>query len=318
MTRFLLQRVIGMTFVLLLVTVGTFVLIHLAPGGPSVMINPDLSREDMLRIQRNLGLDQPLHVQYWRWLGTLARGDLGFSLNFGTRVSSLIGDRLPNTLWLGTLAFVFSTVVGLTLGVLSAVRPRSGLDLMVTTTALLGLSLPPFWFGLLLILFFSVFLQILPSSGMYPTDGGRGLLAIARHFVMPVLVLGLLNLAEITRYTRSAMLEVLRSDYIRTARAKGLGAGRVIAAHALRNSLLPVLTILGIILPRLLGGAVVTESVFGWPGIGRLAVQAAKTRDYPLVMGLTLVAAVMVVVINLLVDLLYAVVDPRVRREGTL
>jgi peptide/nickel transport system permease protein len=305
-----------MAVVLFLVTVGTFVLIHLAPGGPSVMINPDLSREDMLRIQRNLGLDQPLHVQYWRWLSSLLRGDLGFSLNFGTRVSAMIGDRLPNTLWLGLLAFAVSTLAGVTLGVFSALRPRSGLDLTVTTAAFLGLSLPPFWFGLLLILFFSVFLQVLPSSGMYPTDGGQGLLAMSRHFVMPVLVLGLLNLAEITRYTRSAMLDALGSDYIRTAWAKGLNPGRVIAGHALRNSLLPVLTILGIVLPRLLGGAVVTESVFGWPGIGRLAVQAAKTRDYPLVMGLTLVAAVIVVVTNLVVDLLYAVVDPRVRREG--
>ena len=316
MTRFLAARVTGMLVVLFLVTVGTFLLIHLAPGGPSVMINPDLSREDMLRIQRNLGLDQPLHVQYVRWLNTLLRGDLGFSLNFGARVSSLIWDRLPNTVYLGVVAFLFSTALGISLGVLSAVRPRSPLDYSVTTAAFMGLSVPPFWFGLLLILVFSVFLQALPSSGMFPTDGTRGILAVARHFVMPVLVLGLLNLAEITRYTRSAMLEALGSDYIRTARAKGLNPVRIVVAHALKNSLLPVLTILGVVLPRLLGGAVVTESVFGWPGIGRLAVQAAQTRDYPLVMGLTLVAAVMVVSINLVVDLLYAVVDPRVRREG--
>jgi peptide/nickel transport system permease protein len=315
-SRVLAARTTGTLVVLFLVTVGTFVLIHLAPGGPSVMINPDLSREDMLRIQRNLGLDQPLHVQYARWLGTLLRGDLGFSLNFGTRVSALIRDRLPNTLALGLVAFLFSTLVGVSLGVLSALRPRSPLDHSVTTAAFLGLSLPPFWFGLLLILLFSVFLQLLPSSGMYPSDGTRGAVAVAKHFVMPVLVLGLLNLAEITRYTRAAMLEALGSDYIRTARAKGLSPGRIVVAHALKNSLLPVLTILGIVLPRLLGGAVVTESVFGWPGIGRLAVQAAQTRDYPLVMGLTLIAAVLVVSVNLLVDLLYAAVDPRVRREG--
>jgi peptide/nickel transport system permease protein len=305
-----------MLVVLALVSVGTFALIHLAPGGPSVMVNPDLSREDMARIERNLGLDHPLHVQYLRWLGTLLRGDLGFSLNFGTRVSSLIRDRLPNTVYLGVAAFLFSTAVGVALGVLSALRPHSALDHAVTTAAFVGLSLPPFWFGLLLILVFSVFLQALPSSGMFPSDGTRGLLAVARHFVMPVLVLGILNLAEITRYTRSAMLEALGSEYIRTARAKGLGPARIVLAHALRNSLLPVLTVLGILLPRLLGGAVVTETVFGWPGIGRLAVQAAQTRDYPLVMGLTLVAAVLVVATNLVVDLLYAVVDPRVRREG--
>jgi peptide/nickel transport system permease protein len=316
MTRFLTARAAGMLVVLFLVSVGTFLLIHLAPGGPSVMINPDLSGEDMLRIQRNLGLDQPLHVQYARWLGTLLRGDLGFSLNFGTRVSALIRDRLPNTLALGVAAFLFSTLMGVSLGVLSALRPRSPLDQAVTIASFMGLSLPPFWFGLLLILLFSVFLQALPSSGMYPSDGTRGVLAVARHFVMPVLVLGLLNLAEITRYTRAAMLEALGSDYIRTAQAKGLAPARIVASHALKNSLLPVLTILGVVLPRLLGGAVVTESVFGWPGIGRLAVQAAQTRDYPLVMGLTLVAAVLVVTINLLVDVLYAAVDPRVRREA--
>jgi peptide/nickel transport system permease protein len=315
-TRFLAARLAGGLVVLFLVTVGTFLLIHLAPGGPSVMVNPDLSREDMLRIQRNLGLDQPLHVQYGRWLATLLRGDLGFSLNFGTRVSALIGDRLPNTVYLGLAAFLLSTALGVSLGVASALRPRSALDHSVTTAAFLGLSLPPFWFGLLLILVFAVFLQVLPSSGMFPSDGRRGLLAVAPHFVMPVLVLGLLNLAEITRYTRSAMREALGSDYIRTARAKGLAPGRVVLAHALRNSLLPVLTVLGIVLPRLLGGAVVTESVFGWPGIGRLAVQAAQTRDYPLVMGLTLVAAVLVVALNLVVDLLYALVDPRVRHES--
>jgi len=211
-TRFLAARVTGMLVVLFLVTVGTFLLIHLAPGGPSVMINPDLSREDMLRIQRNLGLDQPLHVQYVRWLNTLLRGDLGFSLNFGARVSSLIWDRLPNTVYLGVVAFLFSTALGISLGVLSAVRPRSPLDYSVTTAAFMGLSVPPFWFGLLLILVFSVSLQALPSSGMFPTDGTRGILAVARHFVMPVLVLGLLNLAEITRYTRSAMLEALGSS----------------------------------------------------------------------------------------------------------
>ena len=218
LTRFLAARLLGVVVVLVLVTIGTFVLIHLAPGGPTAMVNPDLSREDMLRIQHNLGLDQPLHVQYLRWLGSLARGDLGFSLNFGSHVSSLIGDRLPNTIYLGLIAFVFSTAVGIALGVASAIRPRSALDVTVTTTAFVGLSVPPFWFGLLLILAFSVFLGILPSSGMFPSDGRRGFLAIASHFVMPVLVLGLLNLAEITRYTRSAMMDALGSDYIRTAR----------------------------------------------------------------------------------------------------
>lgn len=316
MTGYLFTRFIGMIVVLFLVSVGTFVLIHLAPGGPTVMVNPDLSKEDMLRIQHNLGLDQPLHIQYVRWLSTLVRGDMGYSLNFGGKVFSMIVDRLPNTIYLGLVAFLFSAFMGIFLGIVSAVKTDSTLDFCVTSTAFIGLSLPPFWFGLMLILFFSVFLQILPSSGMFPTDGSTGIWAMAKHFLMPVIVLGLLNLAEITRYTRSAMLDALASDYIRTAKAKGLGFSRILIVHALKNCLLPVLTLLGIILPRLLSGTVVTETVFGWPGIGRLAVQAAQTRDYPLVMGLTLTASLMVIFTNFTVDFLYGVVDPRVRRES--
>ncbi|HEX7040051.1 MAG TPA: ABC transporter permease [Trueperaceae bacterium] len=314
MVRFLIQRIVGTVVVLLLVSIGTFVLLHTAPGGPTVMINPNLSPEDVERIRANLGLDQPLPVQYGRWLTTLLRGDLGTSLQFGASVRSLIGGRLPNTVYLGLVAFVVSAIFGILLGVVSALRPRSALDNVITAVAFAGFSLPPFWLGLTLILLFSVTLGVLPSSGIRPSDGSTGFLAVAKHFVMPVIVLGLLNLAEITRYTRSSMIEALRADFVRTARAKGLPAARVVFVHALRNSLLPVLTILGIVLTRLLGGTVVTETVFGWPGIGQLAIQAASTRDYPLMMGLTLVVAFLVIVLNLVVDLLYAVADPRVRR----
>ena len=315
MTRFLLSRFVGTLVVLLLVSVGTFVLINSAPGGPTVLVNPELSPEDVERIRRNLGLDQPLVVQYGKWLGALVQGDLGVSLQYGASVQSVIFSRLPNTLFLGSVAFVFSALIGIFLGVVSAVRPRSWYDHAVTVVAFAGFSLPPFWLGLILILIFSVNLQLLPSSGIRPSDGSTGFLAVARHLVMPVIVLGLLNLAEITRYTRSAMLEVLGSDYIRTARAKGIAENRVIFRHALRNSMLPILTILGLILARLLGGTVVTETVFGWPGIGQLAIRAASTRDYPLMMGLTLVVAVLVVVLNFVVDVLYAAVDPRVRSD---
>jgi peptide/nickel transport system permease protein len=296
-----------------MVSVATFVLIHSAPGGPTVMINPNLSAADVERIRTNLGLDQPLTVQYMRWAASLVRGDLGTSLQFAASVQSLIASRLPNTLALALVAFAVSSVVGVALGVLAAVRARSFADHAIAFVAFMGFSLPPFWFGLVLILIFSVTLQVLPSSGIQPSDGSHGLLAVAKHFVMPVAVLGLLNLAEITRYTRAAMLEMLDADFVRTATAKGLSPRRVIFRHALRNSLLPVVTILGIVLSRLLGGTVVTETVFGWPGIGQLAIQAANTRDYPLMMGLTLVAALIVVIVNLVVDLLYAVIDPRVR-----
>lgn len=302
-----------MVVVLFFVTLGTFALIHLAPGGPTVLVNPNLSPEDVERIRRNLGLDQPIPVQYVRWLSALLHGDFGTSLQFGGSVRSIIFSRLPNTIYLGAVAFIFSTLVGIFLGVISASRPRSIFDFLVSTVAFMGFALPPFWFGLILILIFSVNLQVLPSSGISPSDGSTGFFAVAKHFVMPVLVLGLLNLAEITRYTRSAMREVLLSDYIRTARAKGVAEYRVVFVHAFRNSLLPVVTILGIILTRLLGGTVVTETVFGWPGIGQLAIQAASTRDYPLMMGLTIMVSVLVIGLNLIVDLFYAVLDPRIR-----
>jgi len=301
--------------VLFLVSIGTFTLIHAAPGGPTVMINPNLSAADVERIRANLGLDQPLGVQYLKWLSALVRGDLGNSLQFGASVTSVIFSRLPNTVYLGLAAFLVSSLVGVLLGVLGALRPRSWADNLITTAAFVGFSVPPFGLGLVLILLFSVTLRVLPSSGIFPSDGTSGFVAVAKHFVMPVIVLGLLNLAEITRYTRTAMLEVLRSDFIRTATAKGVPRARVVFVHALRNGMLPILTILGIILARLLGGTVVTESVFGWPGIGQLAVLAANTRDYPLMMGLTLLIAAIIVLLNLVVDLLYAVADPRMRER---
>lgn len=315
MTRYIAERVVGAVLVLLLVSIGTFALIHSAPGGPTVMINPNLSAADVERIRTNLGLDQPLGVQYVRWLSALLRGDLGNSLQFGASVSSVILSRLPNTIYLGLVAFLVSSLLGILLGVISALRPRSLADHLITTTAFVGFSIPPFWLGLVLILLFSVTLRVLPSSGIYPSDGSSGFFAVARHFVMPVIVLGLLNLAEITRYTRTAMLEVLESDFIRTAKAKGVPGARIVFMHALRNGLLPILTIMGIILARLLGGTVVTETVFGWPGIGQLAVLAANTRDYPLMMGLTLLVAALIVLLNLAVDLLYAVADPRIRES---
>ena len=313
MIRYLLARLAGVVTVLLFVSIGTFALIHAAPGGPSVMINPSLSPADVERIRHNLGLDRPVLVQYGRWISSLLRGDLGTSLQFSASVRSVIFSRLPNTVFLAAAAFLFSALVGVLLGIVSAVRPRSWFDTIVTTVAFVGFSLPPFWFGLLLILTFSVDLHVLPSSGMLPSDGSSGFAAVAKHFVMPVLVLGLLNLAEISRYTRSAMREVLAADYVRTARAKGVPASGVVLKHALRNGMLPILTILGIILARLLGGTVVTETVFGWPGIGQLAIQAANNRDYPLMMGLTIIVAFIVITLNLVVDVLYAVADPRLR-----
>jgi peptide/nickel transport system permease protein len=228
----------------------------------------------------------------------------------------MVVERLPATLLLAGAAFAFALLVGLTTGIASALRPNSALDHVLTAISFVGISTPPFWLGIILILIFSVNLRILPSSGMQ-TLGTRGSpLDLFLHLVMPAVVLGLLSSAAISRYTRAAMLSVLRQDYLRTARSKGLRERVTIRRHALRNALIPVVTVLGVTLTGLFGGAPVTESVFGWPGMGQLAVQAARFNDYTLIMAITLFISVVVVTTNLIIDLLYAVIDPRINISG--
>ena len=313
MSRFVLGRLIQACGVLFVVSVITFVLIHAAPGGPAILLQPDLTREQMRELRAELGLEDPLPVQYGRWLGNLAQGRLGRSLSQGLPVTTLIGDRLPATLILSGAALLLTLVLGIPLGVLSAVKRNGLLDYLVTGLAFLGMSVPVFWFGTILIIIFSVELGLLPSAGMYTLGEPFSVADRLRYLIMPTAVLSIANLAEITRYTSSSMLGTLTEDYVRTARAKGLAERAVLLRHALRAALVPIVTVVGLLLPRLVAGAAITEAIFAWPGMGRLAVDAAVQRDYPLIMGITLMISAIVVLSNLVVDVIYGWIDPRIR-----
>jgi len=313
MTGYLLRRLVQAVVLLWIVSIITFVLIHTAPGGPALLQNPDLSRTQIEQFRQHLGLNDPLPVQYLRWLRGVLRGDFGYSYNTVEPVLRLVLTRLPNTLVLTGLALLISLVLALPLGVVSAVRRNSAFDRAVAGFSFLGISTPVFWLGIVLIVVFSVQLRALPAGGMYTIGAAFSVADRLRHLLMPVFVLAMANLAEITRYTRSAMIGALSEDYIRTAHAKGLAAPRVVFRHALRNALIPVITIIGVYLPRAVSGAAITETVFTWPGMGQLAVQSAATRDYPVVLAATLAVAVVVIASSLLTDLAYGYFDPRIR-----
>ncbi len=312
MQGFLLTRIGHGAVVLLVVSAVTFAIINLAPGGPSVLIDPALTPEQVELLRARLGLDEPIPVRYVRWLGTTLSGDLGSSLRNHRPVAEMIVERVPATLLLSGTALLISLGLGIPLGVLAAWRRNSWIDHLATLLSSIGVSIPVFWFGLMLILLFAVQLNVLPASGM-TTPGDGSLADVASHLLLPAIVLGTFSLAEVTRYTRASVLSVLAEDYVRTARGKGASERRILWMHAVRNALVPIVTVVGLLLPRLVGGAPLTETVFSWPGLGRLAVDGAFQRDYPLVMAVTLVMSVAVVGMNLVVDLVYPVVDPRIR-----
>ncbi len=311
MIAFLIRRLLQSIVLLFIVSMVIFTIVQAAPGGPAVLVNPDIDPRTAEEFADQLGLNDPLPVQYGRWLGNVARFDLGLSLQHSVPTTTLIQQRFPASLLLAGTAMAMATVVALVLGIVSAIRRYSVWDYAATMVAFLGLSVPGFWLGIMLIIVFSVKLGWLPSSGM-TTDGAGGLVDRVKHLVMPAFVLSTFAVAQIARYTRSSMIEALRNDYVRTARAKGLSERVVIVRHALRNALIPVVTVVAVTTPRLIGGAVITESVFAWPGMGRLAANAAFTRDYPLVMAITMFVAVLVIVSNLLADLCYGLLDPRI------
>ncbi|MBI4279672.1 MAG: ABC transporter permease [Armatimonadetes bacterium] len=288
---------------LLLATVVVFLILRLAPGDPALLLLGDqTSPEGLAQLRKVMGLDRPLPEQYLNYLSRLLRGDFGTSIRAQRPVLTYVGYRLPASLQLLAATLAFAILLGLPIGIIAAVRHRSLVDYSVMTVSLLGQSVPAFWLGLMLIVVFSVHLRLLPPSG-------RGGLA---HLIMPSFTLGFYLLGLVSRLTRSEMLEVLSADYVRTARAKGLAERIVVAKHALRNALLPVVTVLGLQAGALLGGAVVTETVFSWPGIGSLAVQAVYQRDYPVVQGIVLLSATMFVLVNFLVDVMYLYLDPRI------
>ena len=315
MGRLVLRRLGATVPVLLLVTAGVFSLLHLTPGDPiDAMMAESVDATVKETLRRELGLDQPIPVQYAAWMGRLLRGDLGRSIRNGEPVIESVGRRIRPSLELTALAMAISLVLAVPLGVLSAYRHNGPLDRAGTSFALFGICMPNFLLALLLIFVFGVTLRWLPISGYLDPleEGWSGL----RSLVLPAVTLGLALAAVVTRTLRSSMLEALTEDYVRTARAKGLSEWAVLRGHVLRNALIPVVTVLGLQLGTLIGGAVITEYVFALPGVGRLVVDAVFARDYPLVQGVVLLIALGFIASNLLVDLLYGVIDPRLSHRG--
>jgi peptide/nickel transport system permease protein len=318
MQRYLLRRLLISVPILLGVSIFSFVFIHLAPGDPvEALIDPvmraDLGPEWVAQRRAELGLNQPLPVRYAIWLGQLAEGNMGFSLISRQPVAAQIQERLGPTLLLMGTSLLVAIVIGIPLGVLSAIRRYSILDYVATIGGFVAISTPSFFLGLGLIYVLSVNLHLLPTSGMFTLGVEPSVPDLVAHLVLPMTVLGLGQTPQILRYTRSSVLDVLRQEYVTTARSKGLSDGVVMVRHALRNALIPLITVIGLSLPNLLGGAVITEQIFQWPGMGWLAVRAVNGRDYPLLMGVILVTATMVLLSNLLADILYAYADPRIR-----
>lgn len=313
MFSYFIRRLVSLLPIFFLMTIIVFLLIRMVPGDPvDVMYGSegmDAARREVLR--HDLGLDQSVVVQYARWLGRAVTGDLGRSYRAQMTVMDLIKQRLPATLLLSLAAMFVSIIIALPLGVIAAVNRNTWVDFTAMAFAILGLSLPNFWIGILLVLIFSVSLKWLPSIGY--TSPGDGLGTFFQHLILPAITLGASLAGTTTRLTRSTVLEELGKDYIRTARGKGIPESLVLVRHALRNALIPTITMFGLQLGFLIGGTVVVEAVFAWPGIGMLLVDSIFARDYPVVQGVILIIAVMVVIINLLVDVIYTVLDPRIR-----
>jgi len=318
LTAYIIRRLIQAIIVLLIVTILVFFMMRLLPGDPVLMYlsSGDVAKvtpEQLQTIRHELGLDKPWLVQYFDWLGKAVRGDLGISIARRTTVASDMAQRVPVTLYLGIVAFIISLIIGIPAGVISAVRRGRWLDTTVTTLANLGITVPIFWLGLILLYIFALKLRILPVFGY--TSPLVNFWQSTRQAIIPVFCLAVSAAAGTARQTRSAMLEVMHQDYIRTAWSKGLTEWLVIARHALKNSLIPVVTLNGLIIRNIIGGSVLVETVFGIPGMGRLAVESIRAHDYPVIQGIILIIAVTVMLVNLLVDLSYGWLDPKIRYE---
>jgi peptide/nickel transport system permease protein len=315
--RYALRRLAESAVTFVLVTIVVFLGIRALPGDPArALAGEESDPAALAEIRRSFGLDEPLHMQYVRYVGNAVTGDLGRSARTGLPVAETIGHALPVTLQLAVFSILIAALIGIGAGVVAAVRRRTMSEWAANSVALLGLSIPNFWFGLMAVLLFAIAYPILPASGYVSFFDSP--VESFRHLLLPAVVLGSGLAAVIMRQTRSAMLEALGTDYVRTARAKGLGGSQVILGHALRNSLIVVTTIVGLQLGALISGAVVTEQIFVLPGFGKLTIDAVFTRDYPMIQGVVLVTATAYIGINLLVDLLYSVIDPRIRVGGVM
>ena len=334
MRWYIVKRLAMLVPVMLGVSIIAFSLIHLAPGDPArTMLGERATQEQLNEIREKYGLDKPLYVQYGIWLNGVLHGDLGRSITTHEEVAKEIGDRFPNTMELAIAAMIFAVIIGVFAGIISATKQYSITDYTCMGVALFGISMPVFWLGIMLMMIFGVFLGWLPIGGridlLIPfqrvtgfmvfdsiiTGNFPALISVLRHLILPAVALGTIPMAMIARVSRSSMLEVLRQDFIRTERAKGLSERMVIYKHAVRNAMVPVVTVIGLNFGLLLAGAILTETVFSWPGIGRLVVNAVYERDYPLVVGCILVFAIVFVIVNLITDILYTRIDPRIQYE---
>jgi peptide/nickel transport system permease protein len=314
MGQYIVSRIGQSVLLLLLVSIVTFTIIREAPGMPAVLVNPDAaSAADVDQGKKNLGLDDPLAVQYLRWLSNAVRGELGDSYQQKRPVTDLIMSRIPATLLLSGTALALALLIAVPLGIISAIKPYGPIDYAATLISFIGVSIPVFWFGIMLIILFSVRWGWLPSGGMYTLGSSFSIEDRVKHLILPVIVLSSIPMAQLMRFVRSSMRTELKRDYLRVARGKGLQESTVLWRHGVRNAMIPVVTVFGLLLPATISGAPVTESIFSWPGMGRLAVDAAFQRDYPLIMGVTLFVSVMVIATNLVVDVAYAYLDPRIK-----
>jgi peptide/nickel transport system permease protein len=312
MLRYLIRRLLSLIPVLIIVSIISFTLVHLTPGDPVAQIlGEDATVDEVERVRHDLGLDEPVYTQYFLWVGNALRGDLGQSIYLDQPVTSMIFERAEPTLMLAFVALFFTLLIGIPAGVFAAIKHNSYLDQFLMLFALLGVSMPNFWAGLNLILLFGVYLGWFPTGGYTPLSESVG--GAFKSVILPAFALGFSQAALVARMTRASMLDVIRTDYVRTARAKGLPASRVYISHALKNALLPTITVIGFALAVLVGGTVVTETVFTIPGAGRLVVNSVIRRDYPVIQGAIMLVATAYVLINLIIDIIYVYVDPRIR-----
>lgn len=313
MGKVILKRLLNAIPMLIFISIISFFLIKFAPGDPvQAYVTPKMSHQDIERVRHNLGLDKPIIIQYFIWFGNVLKGDFGYSLSNYRPVVTEIAERLPATLGLMGTSLMLSLILGITFGLISAIHNNKCVDKIISLLSYIGISIPSFWFAMILIVIFSSKLHMLPSVGMH-TIGEVSLWDVIKHGIMPCLVLSIQNTAIITRYVRTNAMEQMKEDYVRTAIGKGLSNKKVFFKHVLKNALLPVITILGMALPDLVAGAFITETVFGWPGMGRLGISSIFSFDYPIIMAITMFSSLMLILGNLLADILYEIADPRIR-----
>ncbi|MBN8582282.1 MAG: ABC transporter permease [Anaerolineae bacterium] len=324
MTTYALRRILQTIPILFIISILLFLMVRSAPGGPltAARRNPNISKEQLEIIEEKLGLNDPLPVQYGRWLGNMLKGDMGDSIKFRRPVSDMIGERIPNTLVLVGASFFVTLLLAIPIGIFSARKPYSPFDYFMTTVTFIGQAIPVYWLGLGLIVVFYITLKnpftgdpLFPVGGMNSRGQEGNLLDTLWHLVLPVTALSLGWIAWYSRFLRSSMLDVLHEDYVRTARAKGLGEHGVYFKHALRNAILPLVTLIALDLPSLFAGALFVETIFSWPGMGRLFWDAAKGRDYPVLLGVVMITAVLIIVCNILADLAYGWLNPQVKYD---